>query len=100
MLDIEAADASGRRLRLRGELDLLTATDLMHRLEPLCGSSGDIVLECDELTFVDSQGIRTFLQAARALADGSFVIARPSREVRKLFDIVRIQDFPNIVVRD
>lgn len=100
MLEIERGAATGRTLHLRGELDLLTTATLMERLEPLCGSPGDIVLECDELSFVDSQGIRAFLRAARALPDGSLVLARPTREVRRLFEIVRIQDFPNIVVRD
>lgn len=100
MLEIEEGERTGRTLRLRGELDLLTTPTLMERLEPLCGSPGDIVLECDELSFVDSHGIRTFLRAARALPEGSLVLARPTREVKKLLDIVRIQDFPNIVLRD
>lgn len=100
MLQIEEGDTPRRTLRLRGELDMSTAPALMARLEPLCGVPGDVVLECDELSFVDSQGIRTFLRAARALPEGTLVLRRPQREVRKLLDMVRIQDFPNIAVRD
>ena len=99
MLDIDGGPGA-RTLRLRGELDMLTAPVLMEHLEPLCGSPGDVVVDCSELSFVDSQGIRAFLRAARALPDGNLVITAPTSEVRKLFDIVRIQDFPNIVVAD
>jgi anti-anti-sigma factor len=100
MLEINGDPGAARRLRLRGELDLLTAPDLLRELEPLCGSPGDVVVDCRDLTFVDSQGIRAFLRAARALPEGNLVLSSPTNEVRKLFDIVRIQDFPNIVVAE
>jgi anti-anti-sigma factor len=100
VLDIEDVEGSERTLRLRGELDMLTAPGLLERMEPLCGSPGDVVLECAELSFVDSQGIRAFLRAARALPQGDLVLAHPTGEVRRLLDIVRVEDFPNTVVRD
>jgi anti-anti-sigma factor len=54
-----------------------------------------------EVSFIDSQGIRAFIQIARALEDrGMLLLARPSPEVRKLFDIVRVADFPNIGIVD
>jgi anti-anti-sigma factor len=98
VLEIIEVDDSGRTLRLRGELDMVTSGTLAERLGPVCRTPGDVVLLIEEVTFVDSQGVRAFLQAAKDIPEGRLVLRRPTAEVRKLLEIVRIEDFPNIVM--
>jgi anti-anti-sigma factor len=98
MLEI-AATENGRSLALAGELDLATTPMLLDRAELLLEDPGDLRLVLTEVTFIDSQGIRAFIRLARALdGRGRLVLAEPSSEVRKLFDIVRVDDFPNVIV--
>jgi anti-anti-sigma factor len=99
MLEIESTIGTDRTLALAGELDLATTPILLERAQALLASDGDVRLVLTEVSFIDSQGIRGFIQLARALEGrGRLVLARPSPEVRKLFDIVRVPDFPNTVV--
>ena len=101
MLDIVNTIGTDRTLALAGELDLATTPVLLERAEPLLASDGDVRLVLAEVSFIDSQGIRAFIQLARSLEGrGRLVLVAPSPEVRKLFDIVRVSDFPNTVVED
>jgi anti-anti-sigma factor len=98
MLEI-AATEEARSLALAGELDLATTPMLLDRADVLLEDPGDLRLVLAEVTFIDSQGIRAFIQLARTLdGRGRLVLADPSPEVRKLFDIVRVDDFPNVIV--
>jgi anti-anti-sigma factor len=99
MLEIARTTDTDRTLALAGELDLATTPILLDRAAPLLGTDGDVRLVLREVSFIDSQGIRAFIQLARSLeGHGRLVLAQPSPEVRKLFDIVRVRDFPNTVV--
>jgi anti-anti-sigma factor len=99
MLDIVGPNEAGRTLALTGELDLVTAPRLIDRIGRLVEADGDLTLELSGVSFVDSQGIRAFIQIARALdGRGRLVLAGASPEVRKLFDIVGVGDFPNVAV--
>lgn len=99
MLEIVQPNDAERALALAGELDLATTPLLLERALPMLEDDGDVTLVLSDVSFVDSQGVRAFIQIARSLEGrGRLVLAEPSPEVRKLFDIVRVEDFPNIAV--
>jgi anti-anti-sigma factor len=99
MLEIVSTNDTDRSLALAGELDLATTRALLDRAEPLLEDDGDLRLVLTGVTFIDSQGIRAFIQLARSLEGrGRLVLAEPSPEVHKLFEIVRVRDFPNTVI--
>jgi anti-sigma B factor antagonist len=99
MLEIVQPNDAERALALAGELDLATTPLLLERTLPMLEEDGDVTLVLSDVSFVDSQGVRGFIQIARSLEGrGRLVLAEPSPEVRKLFDIVRVEDFPNIAV--
>lgn len=101
MLEIVQTTENERSLALAGELDLATTPALLERSMPLLETDGDLTLVLTDVSFIDSQGIRAFIQIARALdGRGRLVLAGPTEEVRHLFDIVRIRDFPSIAVED
>jgi anti-anti-sigma factor len=101
MLEITRSGADPRSLALAGELDLATTPTLLDRAQVLVEDAGDVTIVLTEVSFIDSQGIRAFIQIARTLEGrGRLLLTRPGVEVRKLFDIVRVADFPNITVVD
>jgi anti-sigma B factor antagonist/stage II sporulation protein AA (anti-sigma F factor antagonist) len=88
-----------RRVRLVGELDASNADSLVEELGHLLSTSGDLVLELSELTFVDSTGLRSFLRIAEALdSTGKLVLDGPQRLVARTLELVGLDRAPNIAV--
>jgi anti-sigma B factor antagonist len=83
-------------LALRGELDLSSAPQLAAEL---ARAEADqvrtiLVLDVDELSFVDSSGLRVILAAhERALAEGdrAFALTAGSRQVKRLLEIAGVE---------
>jgi anti-anti-sigma factor len=90
---IEVRDAGRVRVQLRGELDLATAPILSHRLSKLRDRSESVLLDLDELTFIDMSGLRVLVAASDdASRDGwSFAVTRGSAQVRRLIGLVRLE---------
>jgi len=73
-------------LRLHGELDMATAPRLQRDLDAaLDARPAGIALNLQELTFMDSSGIRVLLSAARRASEAGcpLVLRNPCRSVRK-----------------
>ena len=79
-------------MRLRGDLDLASAPILSHRLWSLRGRSEPVLVDLDELAFIDMSGLRVPLAASdEASRDGwSFAVTRGSPQVRRLIKLVRL----------
>jgi anti-anti-sigma factor len=91
VLELFEVRYAGRvRVRLRGELDLATAPLVAGRLKDLGARGEAVLLDLDELAFMDASGIRLVLTAARAAAsDGwAFAVTPGSDAVRRLFEVV------------
>ena len=86
----EVRDAGRVRVRLRGELDLASAVTLTKCLRRLQERHEQVLLDLDELTFIDMSGVRTLLAAADSAAgDGwAFAVTRGSAPVRRLVALV------------
>lgn len=81
--------ADGERLVVVGEIDASTSRQLADHLDPLPGSSGEVVLDMSDVSFVDSSGLRVLIDAHQRAdrAGRSLVIVEPSHVVRRLLDI-------------
>jgi anti-sigma B factor antagonist len=90
----ELREAAQVRLALRGELDLATADLVAARLRGLREHGETVVLDLDELEFIDAAGLRVILRAAHdARTDGwAFTVTRGSAPVRRLFQLLDIDD--------
>ena len=77
---------------LDGELDLATAPAVERALRDLIEDQGhlDVVLHLGEVSFIDSIGVRTVLDARGSLCkrNGRFTIAEPSAAVRRVLTIL------------
>jgi anti-anti-sigma factor len=75
--------------RIAGELDASTAPSLIRALERLLeGGSRDVVLDCAELAFCDSMGLRALVVIRNAQPDGAtFSLVRLQGPVRRVIEV-------------
>jgi anti-sigma B factor antagonist len=76
-------------LWLSGELDLSQADTFTASAAALVNGNREVTLDCSELTFLDSSGIRAIFQLA-SRAESRVIIRNPTENVRKVFAIVGI----------
>lgn len=89
---VEVRDLGRIRVRVRGELDLATAPLLGEALRRLRERGEPVLLDLDELSFIDMSGLRAVLAAAqKASGDGGgFAVTEGSSRVRRLLALVRL----------
>ena len=75
-----------------GELDIATAPELVEILARLRHHQHPVVVDLAEVTFMDSTGLTTLmdarLQAQRD--DWTFAVQRPSRAVKRVFELAGV----------
>jgi anti-anti-sigma factor len=88
----ELRDAGRVRVRLRGELDLAGAPAVAEHLRRLGARHETVLLDLDDLAFIDMSGLRVVMTAAEdAARDGwAFTITRGSAPVRRLIELVHL----------
>lgn len=90
------AVAGGHILAVVGELDVATAGDVRAAYQKLAFTEGDrLVLDLSGLTFCDSSGIATLINARNhAVANGvSFAVAGAPASVVRTFDRIGLGGF-------
>ena len=73
---------------LVGRLDTPAAQEIAPEIEPLKeDASGTIVLDCSELTYISSSGLRIFLslRKAAAMKGGEVIVKSISNDIRQVF---------------
>jgi anti-anti-sigma factor len=87
---VEMRDAGRIRVQLRGELDLATAPLLTERLGRLRERRERVLLDLDQLAFIDMSGLRAVLAAVEnASSDGwALALTSGSAQVRRLITLV------------
>ena len=90
----ERLDGDRVVLTVHGELDLATVDPVRSRVDALRAERRPVLLDLDQLEFIDSTGIRMVLQAAE---DGErsgweFTVSRGSFAVRRVFAAAHIED--------
>ena len=74
--------------RLAGRLDTPAAVEVSHGIQPLLDHADrTLVLDCSDLTYISSSGLRIFLSIRKAAAaqGGKVVIEGLSSEIRQVF---------------
>jgi anti-sigma B factor antagonist len=87
-----------RALWLEGELDMATAPQLLAAVDPLVAQDGDLRLELEGLSFVDSTGLRAFATIASRLSRGKLILISPTNAVRRVLELTGLHDVPAIAV--
>ena len=74
--------------KLIGRLDTPASQDVSNQLEPLMSNaSGTIVLDCTEMSYISSSGLRIFLSLRKAAASqgGKVIVKNISDDIRQVF---------------
>jgi anti-sigma B factor antagonist len=90
----ERHEAATVVLSLSGELDYGTAAAVQQRLGELRDAQQPVLLDLDELTFMDSTGIRLVLTACEDAdkRDWSFRVTRGSQRVQQVLEAAQVID--------
>ena len=73
---------------LKGRLDTLAAQEVSKQLEDLTeDASGTIIMDCTEMTYISSSGLRIFLTLRKAAAEkgGKVIIRGIGNDIRSVF---------------
>jgi anti-sigma B factor antagonist len=90
-------EATGDVIRLRGEVDLSTATEFFDALVVGIGEGGSVTLELSGVTFMDSTGIKALISATHHLdPDVELVLRGAPPALQRLFDLTRLGHVPGI----
>lgn len=93
---IETSSAgSGTTIKLAGELDSATCGELVERFEQLLADGpGEIAVDLDEVTFIDSAGLRAIIVIERSAGerDVALTIRSPTGPVADLLQLTGIRE--------
>lgn len=90
-------NGSSVTLKVIGRLDTVTAPELEAAVgESVCGIS-ELVLDCSELEYVSSAGLRVILNAQKKMnVQGSMKLTGVNEDVMEVFDITGFADILTI----
>lgn len=84
----DSAIPGGTRLKVIGELDLVTAPDLGADVSDALGHGAIVELDLSQVSFMDSSGLRALIEArSSAGADQQVVVVEASSQVMRLMDV-------------
>jgi anti-anti-sigma factor len=85
-------------LRLIGELDLATVTELKAALETV-SRSDPVTLDLAQLTFIDSTGLHAIMEFARSQnGSGPLILASPSATAKRALEIAGLEGHPGLEI--
>ena len=83
-----------------GEVDMTTAPDLSQAIERAPDDTALVVIDLSEVTFLDSSGLNSLVQARRALAEREVamtVVVPPASAIRRVFEITRLTEQLDVI---
>ena len=84
-------------LKIIGRLDTATAPALEKEIDASVPGMQELVLDCGELEYVSSAGLRVILKAQKQMnTQGSMKLTAVSETVMEVFDITGFADILNI----
>ncbi|HSD48283.1 MAG TPA: STAS domain-containing protein, partial [Actinomycetota bacterium] len=86
-----AAGQEARTFRLEGELDVAETDTFLACVGDVAGG-GDVVLDLEDLAFIDSSGVRALLMFADRLdTDDILILRNTGPAVQRVFDLVALE---------
>ena len=82
---------------LDGRLDTTTAPELEAAIDGCAAGISELVLDCGELEYVSSAGLRVILKAQKMMnAQGSMKLCKVNETIMEVFDITGFADILTI----
>jgi anti-sigma B factor antagonist len=92
--EMSSEGSDSRVVRVAGEIDLVTAPTLRTTLDLACDQARYIVVDMEDVEFIDASGISALVVAANRARErnGELTVQNPSRFVRKVLAILSLDD--------
>ena len=96
-LSIEINENNNSEIKLIGRLDTITATDFEKKLEQIIPTVDMLTINCEDLVYISSAGLRVILKTYKMLASKKgLILTNVSDEVREVFEITGFSDLLTI----
>jgi anti-sigma B factor antagonist len=85
---------------LVGELDLATADTFFNELVTFASeTTGDVIVDCTEMTFIDSSGVKALIRAHRWLTreERTLELHRVNTACYRVFAVTRLHELIRVV---
>lgn len=93
-------DGSKFSVTIKGRIDTVTANDFQASIAPLMeADKPEIEIDCSELSYTSSQGLRSFLMLQKSVNShsGSLKLSNMQPQVKEVFDITGFSSIIKIV---
>lgn len=88
---------TGITLKIIGRLDTTTAPELEATVDGCIAGLKDLVMDCSELEYVSSAGLRVILKAQKLMnAQGTMKVIHVNETIMEVFEITGFADILNI----
>lgn len=88
---------AGITLKIIGRLDTTTAPELEATVDGCIAGLKDLVMDCSELEYVSSAGLRVILKAQKLMnAQGTMKVMNVNETIMEVFEITGFADILNI----
>ena len=93
---------AGRRIAVRGDLDLATIDDLRPALDQAIEAGGATTLVLTDCTFLDSSALKVIADTGRRASESGarFAISRPSPQAARVLEISGLDTIVTIEATD
>ena len=89
-------DRTGGVYFVSGDLDIGSAEQFLHGMEPALDSRGEVLIDVSEVTFMDSFGLRSVALLANMVGDPGVLLRYPQDAVLRVFELLDIEAIPGI----
>jgi len=88
----------GRRIAVRGDLDLATVESLRPALDEALAARESTTLELSQCTFLDSSALKAIADASRRAGETgvAFTVARPSPQAARVLEVSGLDEIVGI----
>ena len=84
-------------LKIVGRMDMTTAPELETAINDCVAGINELILDCDELEYVSSAGLRVILKAQKLMnAQGNMKLTHVNETIMEVFDITGFADILTI----
>lgn len=100
MLDIKLKSKGETcELVLNGSINTVTAIELEKAVNEVINEATDIILDCTDLEYTSSAGLRVFVSAQKRLEEkgGKVVISHPNEEIMDILEAVGFDEVLTII---
>lgn len=97
MMIEKLSTGTGITLKIIGRLDTTTAPELEATVDGCIAGLKDLVMDCSELEYVSSAGLRVILKAQKLMnAQGTMKVIHVNETIMEVFEITGFADILNI----